>query len=90
MTGKDKFRITDTLRNRVLIVAFVIVALLHGLVLTEQTQRYLILIALGALTVALSAVYILMNWPLSKKNFYMELVLDGVILFAMFRFFTML
>ena len=87
---KEKFRVSDSLRNRVVAVSFVIIALLHGLVLQEQAHRYLILIVLGAITVGMSAAYILTNWPLAKKNLYVDLALDLVIICGMIRFGTLI
>ena len=38
----------------------------------------------------MSAAYILTNWPLAKKNLYVDLALDLVIICGMIRFGTLI
>ncbi|MEA4891445.1 MAG: hypothetical protein VB085_02630 [Peptococcaceae bacterium] len=90
MAGKEKFRVSDSLRNKIVVFSFVVTALLHGLVLREQSQRYLALVILGAVTVGMSAAYMITNWPLGKKNLYVDLILDAVIIGAVLRFMALM
>lgn len=81
-----KFILRQESRDTIIIVCALLTYLAHEVLLKSEVQKLILIICFAVLALALSAIYIITNKPLTRKEIKTEIFLNGLIVLAISNF----